>query len=425
MNDTVIRAVHLGKKYRIGAKQVAYRTLRETMMDAMKAPVRGAHRRLRHGWRAQSQAEDIWALDDLSFEVTQGEVVGIVGRNGAGKSTLLKILSRITKPTRGYADVKGRVGSLLEVGTGFNLELTGRENIYLNGAILGMKRSEIASKFDEIVAFSGVEEFIDTPVKHYSSGMHLRLAFAVAAHLESDILLVDEILAVGDAEFQKKCLGKMDDVAATGRTVLFVSHNMGAVRSLCKRSIWIENGAAKLDGSTPGVVTAYLREYQLAPGRTEWKPHVPPRNDSLEVRAIRLLDANLEAAREIPISHDMVIEIEYRVLKKEIRPLFSLLLLDGAGSVVFSTLSNVDSNSMHGVRLAQGEYRNICRVYGNLLNEGSYAVTLLAMTVGGSDVIRIDNAIAFSAVEDGKLKGDYPGKFGGIVRPKLDWQVSQ
>jgi lipopolysaccharide transport system ATP-binding protein len=251
MSDLAIRVEHLGKQYRIGSRQAGSRTFREAILDSFAAPVRWmrGHRK---------KFETFWALDDVSFEIEQGEAVGIIGRNGAGKSTLLKILSRITKPTRGRVNLYGRVASLLEVGTGFHSELSGRDNIYLNGAVLGMTRREIDRKFDEIVDFSGVEKFLDTPVKHYSSGMYVRLAFAVAAHLQPEILLVDEVLAVGDAEFQKKCLGKMDDVARSGRTVLFVSHNMGAIESLCRTSICLAAGAIAYQGETKDAVKYYM-----------------------------------------------------------------------------------------------------------------------------------------------------------------------
>ncbi len=257
MSNIAIRVEGLGKMYRIGGKQERYRTLRDTLTDAFAAPFRRASSLLRgQAYGAAGLNETIWALKDVSFEVKHGEVVGIIGRNGAGKSTLLKILSRITEPTEGYADVYGRVGSLLEVGTGFHPELTGRENIYLNGAILGMSRAEIDRKFDEIVAFAEIEKFIDTPVKHYSSGMGLRLGFAVAAHLEPEILVVDEVLAVGDAQFQKKCLGKMSEVAE-GRTVLFVSHNMDAVLSLCSKACVLDKGVVTFKGSVSDAVEIY------------------------------------------------------------------------------------------------------------------------------------------------------------------------
>jgi lipopolysaccharide transport system ATP-binding protein len=259
MSDIAIRIEDLSKEYRIGAKQEGYKTLRDTLANAFVAPFRRAGNLLRGQATAAAELNGtIWALKDISFDVKRGEVVGIIGRNGAGKSTLLKMLSRTTEPTAGYAEIHGRVGSLLEVGIGFHPELTGRENIYLNGAILGMRRAEIERKFDEIIAFAEVEKFIDTPVKHYSSGMYLRLAFAVAAHLEPEILLVDEVLAVGDASFQKKCLGKMGDVAKQGRTVLFVSHNMPAVSSLCHRTIWLDSGQMRQVGPTNSVISDYM-----------------------------------------------------------------------------------------------------------------------------------------------------------------------
>ncbi len=261
MNDTAIHLEGLGKQYRIGGRQERYRTLRDSLVGAAAAPFRRASRLLRgQAGSAAHMDETIWALKDVSLRISPGETVGIIGRNGAGKSTLLKILSRITEPTEGYADIYGRVGSLLEVGTGFHPELTGRENIALNGAILGMKRREIARKFDEIVAFAEVERFIDTPVKHYSSGMYLRLAFAVAAHLEPEILLVDEVLAVGDAAFQKKCLGKMGAVANEGRTVLFVSHSMSAILNLCRTACWLDGGRIRQHGAAAEVVQSYLSE---------------------------------------------------------------------------------------------------------------------------------------------------------------------
>jgi lipopolysaccharide transport system ATP-binding protein len=253
MNDLAIQVEDLGKRYRIGGPRESYGTFRDSLIAAASAPLRALRGR---GWGGQSR--QFWALRDLSFEVRQGEALGIIGRNGAGKSTLLKILSRVTRPTTGRARIHGRVGSLLEVGTGFHPELSGRENIYLNGAVLGLKRAEIHKKFDAIVDFAGVEEFLETPVKRYSSGMYMRLAFSIAAHLEPEVLIVDEVLAVGDAAFQKKCLGKMEDVAGEGRTVLFVSHNMPAVTSLCRRAIHLSGGQLVDEGPPATVVQRYL-----------------------------------------------------------------------------------------------------------------------------------------------------------------------
>jgi lipopolysaccharide transport system ATP-binding protein len=263
MSDAAIRAEGLGKQYVIGGRRGRNRTLRETLTDVIVSPFRRSVSRS-PVTRGAERGEKIWALRDASFEVRRGEVLGVIGSNGAGKSTLLKILSRIVEPTTGYVEIHGRVGSLLEVGTGFHLELTGRENIHLNGAILGMKRTEVERKFDEIVSFSEVGKFLDTPVKHYSSGMHMRLAFSVAAHLEPEILLVDEVLAVGDFAFQKKCLGKMQDVAGGGRTVIFVSHNTGAVRTLCDRCLLLGQGEILADGPSDSVVGQYINQVNKA-----------------------------------------------------------------------------------------------------------------------------------------------------------------
>lgn len=253
MSDIAIRVENLSKQFRIGMRKYSYYTLRDHLADSMKSI-------LRRGRSSQPGNNTIWALQDVSFEVKRGEVIGFIGRNGAGKSTLLKILSRITEPTSGRAEIYGRVGSLLEVGTGFHPELTGRDNIYLNGAILGMKKTEIDRRFDEIVAFSEVEKFIDTPVKHYSSGMYVRLAFAVAAHLEPEILIIDEVLAVGDAAFQRKCMAKMGDVGKEGRTVLFVSHNMAAIANICQKTVLLHQGTLLLNGETKMVIDRYLTD---------------------------------------------------------------------------------------------------------------------------------------------------------------------
>lgn len=302
MNESVIKAEELGKKFKIGATRESYRTLRDLIANSIRSPFRRM---------SQEDIETIWALKGLKFDVNRGEVVGIIGRNGAGKSTLLKILSRITEPTEGYVRIRGKVGSLLEVGTGFHQELTGRENIYLNGAILGMKKAEIDRKFDEIVAFSEIEKFIDTPVKHYSSGMYMRLAFAVAAHLETEILIVDEVLAVGDVSFQRKCIGKMGNVALEGRTILFVSHNMSAVSSLCSKGMVLDKGMMIFNGSINDAIRMYNSEYMTNPS-VEWRGNEGDENVRLLHTQVKSLDCN----REFHTAAELEIGVEVEVLKE-------------------------------------------------------------------------------------------------------------
>ena len=307
MNDLAIRVDGLSKRYRIGALQAEYRTVRETLMSALEGPFRRARKLLRgQAYGAAEMDEAIWELRDVDLEVKQGEVVGIVGRNGAGKTTLLKILSRITEPTLGSAEVRGRVGSLLEVGTGFHAELTGRENIYLNGAILGMKRAEIDRKFDEMVAFSEVEKFIDTPIKFYSTGMNVRLAFAVAAHLESEILLVDEVLAVGDYEFQKKCLGKMGEAGREGRTVLLVSHHLNNIAGLCPRCILLDEGRVVMSGETSKVLGYYVSNRRKTGGEVVWDdPRSAPGSERIRLHAVRLLSPDGRVTADLDIQDEV------------------------------------------------------------------------------------------------------------------------
>jgi lipopolysaccharide transport system ATP-binding protein len=296
MSDIAVRVENLSKQYHIGGPQKQYSRLGDRLVDMATAPVRRAGKLLRGQASGAAELNElIWALHDVSFEIRRGEVVGVIGRNGAGKSTLLKLLSRITEPTKGYIDIYGRVGSLLEVGTGFHPELTGRENIYLNGAILGMKKVEIERNFDEIVAFAEIEKFIDTPVKHYSSGMYVRLAFSVAAHLETDILMVDEVLAVGDMAFQKKCLGKMDDVAQQGRTVLFVSHNMGLMQTLCQRGLFLQDGMTQIDSNITDTVNAYLRTMEQM-----GEQNLAERADRKGKGQVRLLDVAISDGKNSP-----------------------------------------------------------------------------------------------------------------------------
>ena len=423
MPKPIVEVASLSKLYRIGTRERINRTLRETITDLLASPLKN----LRNMRRVTRVEEDpygldvIWALRNVSFEVQPGEVVGIIGRNGAGKSTLLKILSHITDPSSGEARLYGRVASLLEIGTGFHQELTGRENIFLNGAILGMRKAEIASKFDQIVDFSGIEKFIDTPVKRYSSGMYVRLAFAVAAHLESEILVVDEVLAVGDASFQKKCLGKMQDISSQeGRTILFVSHNMPAVRKFCSRGILLEAGEVLLDGEVNSVANHYLESGQATKGSRSWERGDRPGNASLQVVSAGLRDLSGSPAFLITISQDLQVDLTFEVATDGAIPQFSLMLLDAEGNNVFSSLNNKENNE-YGKPLPRGLYKTTCLIPGNLLNAGRFFISFACFSGGWTDGFRVENVLSFDAIDDGVLKGDYPGTYGGYIRPSLRW----
>lgn len=411
----IISVRDLSKKFRIQAnRKPDHGSLREdiyTLVNNFKI------RKQR-----KQQPEEFWALKNINFEVEAGEVVGIIGANGAGKSTLLKILSRITRPTTGEVILKGRVGSLLEVGAGFHQELTGRENIFMNGAVLGMKQSEIRAKFDEIVDFAEVEQFIDTPVKHYSSGMYVRLAFAVAAHLEPEILIVDEVLAVGDVMFQKKCLGKMGDVARSGRTILFVSHNLPAVRNLCDRAILLNKGQIEREGKTNDVIHFYLSQNSQPTGAKIWSNSPRPKNHSIQVNSIFLKNSSCDNIPIINISEDAFIEINYEVVKENSQAGFAIDLLTNEEECVFSSLSNLEAN-FYGKDLSCGLYTTRCYLYGNLLNAGKYRVMLSFFSRHWSDRVTIRDALVFDAIDDGVLKGDYPGSYAGCIRPKLQWET--
>ncbi len=367
MSDVAIRVENLSKIYRIGGRQASYERFSETLMRALASPIR----RLRDLGKPPATEEFIWALKDVSFEVKRGEALGIIGRNGAGKSTLLKILSRITDPTAGRVELHGRVGSLLEVGVGFHPELTGRENIYLNGAILGMKKAEIQSRFDEIVAFAEIEKFLDTPVKHYSSGMYVRLAFAVAAHLEPEILLVDEVLAVGDAQFQRKCLGKMGEVAQEGRTVFFVSHNMGAIASLCTRGILLAEGTIRADEGIAAAVAEYMQGNRETPDSESLidHPNRPQGTQQLLTRFVMELDHGVAYYGE-PLS----LRIGYQFREAVAVPQFCIGFQNASGVTVFTLISDYQPNDIPGS--LQGEGEILCRIKALPLMPGHYTVGL-------------------------------------------------
>ena len=426
----MIRAERLGKNYLIGhaAERERYVALRDVLVRGAKNlwhktadMVRG------RAVIAGDTVEEFWALRDVSFEVRRGEVLGIIGRNGAGKSTLLKILSRITEPSDGRVTINGRVASLLEVGTGFHPELTGHENIYLNGAILGMTRAEIGRKFDEIVAFAEVEDFLDTPVKRYSSGMYVRLAFAVAAHLEPEILLIDEVLAVGDVPFQKKCLGKMEEVAKGGRTVIFVSHNIQAILTLCGRALLVERGSIVSSGLPIEVVRYYLSQNINSDASSRhrvWKDmKTAPGNDRMRLHEIRLRTDKVDFIAEISLETPIEIEISYWNLVADAQLQVNLQLFSLEGAAVFEDWSAEEKN-WGGRGLPQGLFRSVCRIPANLLNEGTYRVRVVFFDAEWITIIfDIDEAVIFSVHDISKRPVEWNGRFIGAVHPRLDWKT--
>lgn len=419
MSDVVIRTENLGKLYRIGERQRSYKTLREAITNAFSVAFQNSSRSPQPTFR-NPRPESIWALKNISFEVKCGEVVGIIGRNGVGKTTLLKVLSRITEPTEGWAEIYGRVRSLLEVGTGFHPELTGRENIYLNGAILGMKKGEISRKFDEIVAFAEIDKFIDTPVKRYSSGMYVRLAFAVAAHLEPEILLVDEVLAVGDATFQKKCLGKMEGVAKEGRTVLFVSHNMSSVAQLCSRAVWLNNGQLKRDGKCTDVIRAYLSQGVRSTGH--WvRPNGFKSTSEVELLGVYVASEDTKPIPIVNFDKSFEIEVEYRV-KETVRDLAILLsVMDSRGNIVFTTWDN-DSTSLRGRTRQPGLYRSRCKMPGSFLRPGLYWVTIGAHVYNVKEIEYHEYILSF---EISQVNYPFNESRLGILTPVLQWIVER
>ncbi|HEV2421516.1 MAG TPA: ABC transporter ATP-binding protein [Candidatus Acidoferrales bacterium] len=427
MTDVAIRVRGIGKRYEIGERGYGYKTLRESLVGAIRRPFRArknghnsnglpAEASAKAGHAPEPSPRTFWALKDITFDVQRGEIVGIIGRNGAGKSTLLKILSRITDPTEGEIEIEGRVGSLLEVGTGFHPELTGRENIFLNGAILGMKRTEIAARFDEIVAFAGTEKFLDTPVKYYSSGMYVRLAFGVAAHLEPEILIVDEVLSVGDAEFQKKCLGKMGDVAHSGRTVLFVSHNMAAVKVLCERAILLNSGVIVSSGAVADVIADYSLSVAPQSNATEWPdPATAPGNENIRLSHVRVTPPDNQAG--ITIDTGALIDIGFENLCENINLDCTIYVSSNEGVLIFESGYIISSN--RGSRC--GFYHLTGNIPGHLLNAGRYSLDVLFGKDQRYALFRIDGAVSFEVENTATGRGLNMSVAPGVVRPMLSW----
>jgi lipopolysaccharide transport system ATP-binding protein len=409
---------NLSKRYRIGELQAAYGTLRESMSHAAKRLTGKEHRR---GY------DEIWALKDVSFELEEGRALGVIGRNGAGKSTLLKVLTRITTPTEGRAEIRGRVGSLLEVGTGFHPELTGRENVFLNGAILGMKRREIQAKLPEIAEFSGVEKFLDTPVKRYSSGMHVRLAFSVAAHFEPEIMLVDEVLSVGDAEFQARCLGRMEDINTTGRTVVFVSHQLQSVAQLCDRVILMDEGRIVLDGPSSEVVAQYLQSATGTSSSQSWSDEEAPGDDMIRLHSVRTVRADGEIADYADVREPVGIELTFSVLRDG-PPVLPKIKVVAGGYIAFNAM---DVHPRWREPSPPGDYVTTAWIPGNFLNEGLVTVDAAVCSIDSPKLhhhVSIHQAVSFHVqdpLEGDSSRGTFTGQWRGVVRPLLDWTTSE
>ena len=428
---TAIEVDNISKLYRIGSKEEMHDSFAKAAFSFIANPLKN-YRKYRslyvfddaEGTSDAAPSDILWAVKNVSFDVKKGEVLGIIGKNGAGKSTLLKILCRITDPTKGRARVRGRISSLLEVGTGFHQELTGRENVYLNGTILGMTRAEVKQKFDEIVVFSGVEKFIDTPVKRYSSGMKVRLAFSVAAHLEPEILIIDEVLAVGDADFQKKCLNKMENVGQQGRTVIFVSHNLPAVCRLCSRVILLDKGSCVEDGSPTQVVSKYFHSDLGTSAELKWDdPAAGPTGDIACLLAVRVQAENGQVQDAIDIRHPFTVEMDYDVFKggAVLLPIFAFN--NDEGLRVFTTVDH-DPAWRRRPR-PEGRYTTKVHIPGNFLAEGMLFVNCTLLTMSPESVqFSEQSVVAFQVIDslDGdSARGDWAKSFPGIVRPLLKW----
>jgi len=415
---SIITVEDVSKRYRKG--QTGYHTLREDLYN-----LSGSLFHLRKKRLEDADEKHILALKDVSFQIEQGERVGVIGRNGSGKTTLLRLLAGITRPTHGKIAVKGRLGVLIELMAGFHPELTGRENVYLNGAIMGMTQKEVRRKFDEIVAFAELEDFIDTPIKRYSSGMHVRLGFAVAAHLDPEILLVDEVLAVGDAAFQKKCLGKMSVAAQEGRTVVFVSHNMTAVKSLCNRAIWLQDGRVKEDGEPGIVVSKYLEtSSSIVSGKVWNDAATAPGNDRARVHAVRFVDADGRSMTLADIEDPIMVEVEYWVLVPGTVLNVSISLFSQEEVYVLASPSITDRNWYQRPHPA-GLFRSRCTIPGRFLNQGQYRLTALLVesVIRPNIIAQLDKVVTIDMIDTGASRKGYFGYWGGVVRPVLEWET--
>ena len=422
MSQPVIEVNHISKRYRLGAAAASGGGVGDALVSALKYPIENL-KRLRKLSSFDEQNEDetvLWALRDINFSVNEREVVGLIGKNGAGKSTLLKILSRITLPTSGEITMRGRVASLLEVGTGFHKELTGRENVYLNGTLLGMKKAEVDRKYEQIVEFSGIRKFMDTPVKRYSSGMLVRLAFSVAAHLDPEILIIDEVLAVGDAEFQKRCLGTMQDFSAGGRTVLFVSHNMLAVQAFCTRAILLKEGRQIDDGKPQDIVSEYLKQYTTTTGNAYYEPEHAPGNEEASLLSVEILpmsDGDTIMTRD-------PYKLRFKFFRKGDEPVHlgvTFHLMDEMGTLVFvgtSINERVDEKFGRGIITAE------CEIPKDLMHEGTYTLSRLLLVKNmGTILYEQKDALSFEVAHKPMYAFGWMGGKEGAVNPRLDWQV--
>lgn len=432
MSDIAIKVENISKRYRIGLKEKLNDTLTGTITSWIKSPVSN-FRKLRKlsTFKDNEDSDDIvWAIKDVSFDVKHGEIIGVIGRNGAGKSTLLKVLSRIIEPSHGRAEINGRLASLIEVGVGFHPELTGRENIYLNGCLLGMNRREINMKLEEILTFAEIDKFVDTPVKKYSTGMKVRLAFAVAAHLEPEILLVDEVLAVGDAEFQKKCIGKMEEVSQAGRTVLFVSHNMLAVNSLCSKGIVLDKGKVIYIGDIELAIKKYMSRNMDHSGEITWdREGAAPGNHQVRLNAIRIVSDG-KVTGSPSIDKDIEIQVDYWNLEEDAKRVISFHVVNEMGITIF-TSSNFDGATLtpdewYNKKYPYGLFRTRCIIPSFLLNDGVYNVHLfITKWLTGGVLIKQKDLISFNVEDSIEMRKGLHSKWIGAVRPKLAWSTER